>query len=478
MIAGRYTLVRELGRGGSGAVHLATDEVLGRPVALKRMGIAPGANTPDAERSAREARISAALSHRNIVAVYDLAIDDGVQWLVMEYVEGRTLAELIRAEGGLSPARTAALLSQVADALAEAHRRGIVHRDVKPSNIFVAADGSAKLGDFGIARGKDDAALTRTGLVTGSPAYLAPELVSGASATPASDLWALGATIFHTLAGEPPYDLGDNLVTGLLRIAQDEPPRLRDAGGLGPVLDATMTKDPAARWTARQVATALRVERDRLATSPLAAPARRPAAQVDHPSGATAVQPVPVGGRAPEGAATPDVAPAPRRHVVPALLAACALVAAVVFGAMALSGDGDPGAGSTVKDTPSANGTTPTASDPTDQASDDPAADTAATEAAMEAFIGDYLATVTSDPEEAFGLLTPAFQAESGGLEGYLGWWRTVRDATLLNIKADAETLEVSYSVKYDMKDGGKSTSRVNLQLERLDDSYRIAGEG
>ncbi len=119
----------------------------------------------------------------------------------------------------------ATLLGQVADALVEAHGHGIVHRDVKPSNILIAG-GAAKLNDFGIARSADDASLTQTGLVTGSPAYLAPEVASGSSATPASDVWSLGATLYHAVTGRPPYDVGDNLIGALYKIVHEDPPRL------------------------------------------------------------------------------------------------------------------------------------------------------------------------------------------------------------------------------------------------------------
>ena len=166
-------------------MHLAHDEVLGRTVAIKRIGLLPGTTDKDVERAEREARIAAGISHPHVVSILDLVRDVDCYWLVMEHVKGRTLAEVVRADGPLGAERAAGILAQAADALVQATRAGIVHRDVKPSNIMVDDHDHAKLGDFGIARSANDAALTRTGLVTGSPAYLAPEVASGSVATSA-----------------------------------------------------------------------------------------------------------------------------------------------------------------------------------------------------------------------------------------------------------------------------------------------------
>src|SRR3954465_7434377 len=266
VIAGRYSLEREVGRGGMGAVWLGHDDVLGRAGALKRVGMAPGGSSPDLVRAEREARLAARLNHPHVVAIFDLVNAGDQQWLVMEYVDGATLAEIVRRDGALTPDQASPVLAQAADALAGAHEAGIVHRDVKPSNMLVTPHGQVKLSDFGIARAEADASLTQTGLVTGSPAYLAPEVASGQMATAAADVWSLGATTHHALSGRPPYEVGDNLMGALYRIVHEDPPRLADAGGLAPLLVSTMTKEPEDRWPMTQV-------RDFLDGGPLAATA-------------------------------------------------------------------------------------------------------------------------------------------------------------------------------------------------------------
>ena len=257
VVAYRYRLEREVGRGGMGAVWLGMDLLLDRPVALKQIGKLPGQDEPDAARVRREARVSAMLNHEHVVAVFDLVESDDQPWLVMEYLESENLAQRIRREGPATPDHAAALMTQAADALAAAHRAGIVHRDVKPSNMLVTREGLLKLGDFGIARAKSDVTLTQAGLVTGSPSYLAPEVAAGQGASTASDVWSLGATLYHVVVGEPPYDASENLMGTLYRIVHEEPPRTERAGWLDPLLRATMHREPSARWTADQVATFL-----------------------------------------------------------------------------------------------------------------------------------------------------------------------------------------------------------------------------
>ena len=257
VIAGRYSFDAQIGRGGMGVVWRGEDRMLGREVALKKVGMMPGGSEPDLVRAEREAQLAARLNHPHIVAIFDLVAEGDAHWLVMEYVQGRTLGQRVSEEGPLDPEEARVVLAQAADALAAAHNAGILHRDVKPSNILIRHDGSVKLTDFGIARATADVTLTQTGLVTGSPAYLAPEVASGGRASSASDVWALGATLYHALEGHPPYDMGGNVMAGMYQIVHGPEPRSDRAGILTGLLEHTLVKDPDSRWTMDQVRDAL-----------------------------------------------------------------------------------------------------------------------------------------------------------------------------------------------------------------------------
>ena len=504
MIAGRYTLEREIGRGGMGAVWLGRDEVLNRVVALKRIGMMPGGGSPDLERAEREARLAARLNHPHVVAVFDLVTEDDQQWLVMEYVEGVTLSGLVNRDGALTPDEASPLIGQAADALAAAHAAGIVHRDVKPSNILVTPQGRVKLSDFGIARAEADASLTQTGLVTGSPAYLAPEVASGQTATDASDVWSLGATLFHALSGRPPYDVGGNLMGALYRIVHEEPPRLVNAGWLGPLLESTMTREPEDRWSMGQVRDYLEAGptgtvvrpaptgaadpgRTRVMSSavPPVAPAPTPAPTPAEP---TSTEPPPPTEPPATTEPAPALAPEPRqpagpskrqRAVLPALVAVAALlVVGLLAWAILSNDDGSPDqTADQPSDTPTPSATSRSPSESATSASPSPSPSPRPTAAGMEEFIEDYLATVTEDPRATFAMLTPEFQTASQGFRGYQSFWGTIEDAEPISVSADPDTLTVNYQVAYERTDGSDLEDEVSLQLVFEDGRYLIAGE-
>lgn len=248
ILGGRYTLAGRIAVGGMGEVWGATDTVLGRTVAVKLLHPALSQESDFVERFRAEARHTAALSHPNIAAVFDYGEDDGTAYLVMELVDGQPLSQVISERAPLSAQETSEILIQAATALGAAHAAGVVHRDVKPANILVTADGTVKLTDFGISRAIDSVPLTQTGQVLGTAQYLSPEQALGQSATASSDIYALGVVGHEMLTGRRPFDTGSVVSTALAHVNQPPPP-LPDNVPLGirDTVDAALAKDPADR---------------------------------------------------------------------------------------------------------------------------------------------------------------------------------------------------------------------------------------
>ncbi len=288
LLGGRYRLRAEIGRGGMGAVWRARDTMLDRHVAVKEVTFGPGLSVQEKDilkqRTLREARASARLNHPNVVTVHDVVEEEGRPWIVMELVEARSLQDILDVERTIQPWRAADIGRQVLEALRAAHSRGILHRDVKPSNILITDDEPSRvvLTDFGIAQMEGDVTLTQTGLVMGSPAYIPPERVQGERATAASDLWSLGATLFAAVEGYAPYERQDAMAA--LSAALSEPvPRPRNAGALTRVLEGLLVREPATRMNGDQ---ALPLLSDVAASRPnpiLAAATQFDETMLDHP---------------------------------------------------------------------------------------------------------------------------------------------------------------------------------------------------
>lgn len=250
LVGGRYALEAPIGRGGMGTVWRAEDRLLQRSVAVKEVQLPP--TVPEDERDVtrsrvlREARAAARISHPGAVIVYDVIEEDGSPYIVMELVDAPTLEDVVRRDGPLDEGRAARLGLEVLGALEAAHAQDIVHRDVKPANVMLPESGHAKLADFGIASVKGDPRLTATGLVLGSPSYMAPEQAKEDVTGAASDLWSLGATLYFAVEGEPPFDRGQAIPT-LTAVVGEEPRPLRKARALRPVIEALLEKDAAQR---------------------------------------------------------------------------------------------------------------------------------------------------------------------------------------------------------------------------------------
>ncbi|HXR71807.1 serine/threonine-protein kinase, partial [Actinocrinis sp.] len=265
LIAGRYRLLAQIGTGGMGVVWRARDEVLGRTVAVKELmvrsaisGFGGGLADESTQRAMREARIAARLHHPNVIGVYDIVEHESRPFLVMEFLESRSLAQLMATGVLLPPEEVARIGAQLASGLKSAHDAGIVHRDVKPGNVLLAEDGEVKLTDFGISRAVGDTTVTASGVLLGTLGYIAPEVAQGQPSDSRSDVYALGATLYAAVEGQPPFGSTENAVAMLYRIVHEDLIPARHAGPLEPVLLWMLNRDPDLRPTMPQAERALK----------------------------------------------------------------------------------------------------------------------------------------------------------------------------------------------------------------------------
>src|SRR3954453_15798772 len=252
LIAGRYRAEKRLGAGGMAEVWCVQDEVLGRRVALKLMGGRFAEDPEYHERFRREAQAAAGMQHPNIVGIYDRSEWDGTPYIAMELVDGKTLKELVTERGPLPPDVAAGLTEQVLQALGYAHRRGIVHRDVKPQNVIIDHDGQAKVAGFGIARAGDTSQMTQTGAIIGSMQYLSPEQAEGYPVDRRADLYSVGIVLYELLTGRVPFDGEAPIAIAIKQINEPPVPPGQLRPGLPPALEAVvlraLEKDPARRY--------------------------------------------------------------------------------------------------------------------------------------------------------------------------------------------------------------------------------------
>ncbi|MER5643452.1 protein kinase [Streptosporangium sp. NPDC002524] len=253
-VAGRYRLLEHIGEGGMGIVWRAHDELLDRVVAVKEVryrGVDEDARTDLNRRTIREARTAGRLDHPSVVIVHDVVEEDGRPWIVMQLVRSRSLGEIVRTGGPLPPERVASVGLHVLGALRAAHAAGVLHRDVKPENVLLADDGRVVLTDFGIASMTQETGITRTGAMVGTPAFLPPERLHGLPATPESDLWSLGATLYAALEGRPPFERATAAAT-MMAVLHGEPSPMTHSGPLSVAILGLMARDPAARMVPDQ----------------------------------------------------------------------------------------------------------------------------------------------------------------------------------------------------------------------------------
>ncbi len=480
LIAGRYQMVRAIGHGGMGTVWLCRDEVLGRDVAVKQIGALPGESATETKRAMREARSAAALNHPNAVAIYDVVKHDGRPWLVMEYVEGQTLADEISRDGQISPRRVADIGSQLAGALARAHERRIVHRDIKPGNVLIDRAGRPKISDFGIARRHGDDQLTQVGFITGTPGYLSPELARGGDPHSASDVWALGATLYAAVEGQSPYQPQSNPIAMLRAIATERPRPMTHAGALVPAINAMMHEDPALRW---DMATSARrlggIAADTTAVMPTFT--RTPI-----PTDATAAMPLAgLADTALMAAPADPEDPKGGRQWLPLMLVSLLVVAFGVVLLSQLTGQGGTTAapGTTVTQAP-AKVTAPAPSKPSASptsngraADGTPAAPDRDADKKLEDFVNAYYSEVTKDTDNTWDQLSPNMQSTAGGRESYDDFWHSIDKVKVSQTQANASTGQAVVRLTFTRDDGTRSTETHQFTFVTHDDEYLIESD-
>ncbi|WP_067829407.1 serine/threonine-protein kinase [Nocardia inohanensis] len=515
MIAGHYRLVERIGSGGTGVVWRAVDERLERSVAVKQIITQPSLSQADKDivrqRAAREARNAARFQHPNAIVVFDITEHEGDPCLVMEYLPSQSLAVVLSAQGTLPLPQVARIGEAVASALIAAHRAGIVHRDVKPGNILLGDNGAVKITDFGIAKSKGDVTLTATGLISGTAAYLAPEVARGAEPSPAADVFALGATLFHSLEGEPPYGTNPNPLALLYAAANGQISEPRNAGPLSDLLLSLLSFEPEDRPSMLEVrdimaefaevgpdADATRVlqarrngavaaPRRQEPPAPRPAPQRqvtrqmerRPSANADIPTGAMSQAQLletppprpaaPGGPPTHSGFAPHDEEPRSKRKLVWAAVVAAVVVAGgVVFGILSSSGSDTPntqGAGSSGS---SASSATTTGKGTAGLGQTKSASQVSVLSAAdvIERF---YDGLVYQSFDDAWSRLTPAAQKAYGSQQAFQQYWtqnRVTRYSSISGARGnDSNNADGSVDIALGSLTAGGQNKSLNLRV-------------
>jgi serine/threonine protein kinase len=465
LVAGRYRLAERIGAGGMGVVWQAYDERLHRRVAVKRLLMPTELSGPETERARRQAmregRIAARLQHPNVIGVYDVVAVSGEAYLIMEYLPSTSLSQLIVERGRLPVADVARIGSQVAAGLAAAHAAVVVHRDVKPGNVLLGSDGTAKITDFGISRAVDDITATTTGILAGTPAYLSPEVARGSPANYASDVYSLGATLYAAIEGSPPSGSADNAMALLYRVASADITPPAHAGPLTDLLIRMLDPDPNARPSMSEV-------RDQLA---------EPQTEITAP--------------APPPAPPPTLAPEPRKRLRTAIIAALAvllLAAAVVTVALTRGRPSGENAARTQPTTsasssPKASAAPPTSNSPPATATPTqapppaPPQDPPTTPAAT---ITAYYALMPGNLPVAWTWLTQKFQQHpAGGYDGYQNYWANVRTVHVSDVNP-VSTTQVEATIEYAFKDGRTVRERhrytlINQNRWKIDESVVLS---
>ncbi|HJP75280.1 MAG TPA: protein kinase [Pseudonocardiaceae bacterium] len=535
LVAERYRLTQHIGSGAMGVVWQAHDERLHRTVALKQLLLSPSfsaADTKEAtERAMREGRIAARLQHPNAVSVYDVVDDNGQPVLVMEYVPSRSLSAVLDERVTMDPLEVARIGSQIATALTAAHTAGIVHRDIKPGNVLLADDGTVKITDFGISRATGDVTVTATGMLAGTPAYLAPEVAKGENPGPPSDVFSLASTLYAAVEGYPPFGHSDNTLALLHAVAACRTIPAKQAGPLTGLLAQMLRANPEERPTMAETSRALsalaagqapntgsipRVEGP--ASPPRGASFEEGATtwiprppQPNYPSGGFPAQParpasdqtVNLGaagypGTGPNPAQRPgypQTGPNPALLRAPAeqnslpwkkwLITAGAIIAAAVVGILVANAfvNTNPSSASpppSLMAQPSTTSTTspaPVVSDQSDQTSqsnqDDQGGSGQSANAAMSNLLKTYYTLLPRDPAQAWQLLSASAQQANGSYGTYQNSWQSVA-ATQVSGIAPAGRASMDAKVTFVRTDGQSASNEIQFDFVMQNGELRL----
>ena len=503
LVADRYRLIEQVGSGAMGVVWKAQDERLGRTVAIKRLvvryALSESMTEETRRRAMREARIAARLQHRNAIALFDVAEHEGDPILVMEFLPSKSLSAVLEERGTLPPVEAAEIGAQVAEAIAAAHAVGIAHRDIKPGNILLAENGTVKITDFGISRALDDGTVTtQTGMLAGTPAYLAPEIARGGDSSRASDVYSLGSTLYHAIEGTPPFGTNTNPLALLHAVSSGNVPPPRNAGPLGETLMSLMRIDPSERPSMQEAAAALAAAATSPAVPTTAAPPRNGPKTPARPvlmAQPTPPRPIPAQPTAafPRPPQQPK-AGLPRKNLVIIGAALVVVLVGTLITVLTLTGNGnDPdgtrqagnppqGGGETTQSQPQDNSEPPSTNED-DSTPTSPPADTGEIAPSPPGPIdfsqaGQLVISYFGDIENAAGrwaMLTTHGQAQFGGQEAFNQYWSgftnvSSSDADGVTTNPDGSLTvpcQVTYTTAAGTKTEGRTVrvTRVNGQL-------------
>jgi eukaryotic-like serine/threonine-protein kinase len=463
LVAGRYRLVESVGSGGMGVVWRAEDERLERTVAIKQLMVRPGLSDSQTEgarrRAMREARIAARLQHRNAIALYDVAEHEGEPCLIMEFLRSRSLSAVLAERGALPADQVAKIGTQIAEALAAAHAAGIVHRDVKPGNVLLDDLGTVKITDFGISRALDDSTVTQTGMLAGTPAYLAPEIARGQQPDRASDVFSLGATLYHAIEGTPPFGTNGNPLALLHAVASGDVPPPRNAGQLTPVLMSLLCPEPEDRPTMAEAASVLATPVSAMPPEQATIPVRQPPPLVTLPGTTTNLLPAP---------ARPRSQRRSRRNLLIAGLIAV-FAAAGIITAMALNPSG--GGQQSIDGPP-----------PSSQARPSTPFSTPSAPGTVQGPInwsqaGQLVIDYYSDPQNSWEKLSAGQHAEFGDVQAFRQYWAQYKEVSSRNARGVTPnpdgSVNVPVDVTYTNADG--STRPEHKVLKVINENGRLA---